>query len=294
MRSKAIVILALTVIVLIAGAFLVLNRPQLVTIDADIPAGFPESAFSHETFEELLRAFVDDKGYIDYQAWHEHGQSRRLLDEYLAAVGRFSPESDPQRFPRKSDALAYWMYAYNAYVIKSVLDRWPLGSVTDIQAPVEVVKGFGFFYRLRFPFGGRPYSLYAIENDIIRKGYRDVRIHFVLNCGSDSCPPMLPVLPTGDELEPFLQQAAENFVSESKNVRINHEKREIVLSEIFKWNEKDFINDLRLRGLPTSTGLFGYIGSIAPQSMQAELAQAEDYELVFVDYDWSVNQTRSD
>jgi len=292
MRSKRIIFIVLTVIVLIAGAFLVLNRPQLITIDAEIPAGFPESGFSHEVFENLLQAFVDENGYIDYQAWHGTSEARRQLDRYLAAVSRYSPESDLQRFPRKSDELAYWMYAYNAYVIKSVLDRWPLGSVTDVKAPVEVVKGFGFFYRLRFPFGGRPYSLYAIENDIIRKGYRDARIHFVLNCGSDSCPPMLPELPTGDELEPFLQRAAGQFVSNSKHVRVDHANRQIVLSEIFKWYEKDFTSDLRRRGLPSEGGLYAYIVNVAPPAVQASLRKASGYAIVFEDYDWSVNESR--
>jgi hypothetical protein len=37
------------------------------------------------------------------------------------------------------------MYGYNAYVIKSVLDHWPLKSVTDVKAPVEAVKELGFF-----------------------------------------------------------------------------------------------------------------------------------------------------
>ena len=97
-----------------------------------------------------------------------------------------------------------------------------------MKAPIEFVKGFGFFYRQRFVFGEKAYSLYAIENDKVRNTYRDARIHFVLNCGSQSCPVLRPELPTGDELEPFLHQAAIDFVGEDRNVHIDHANGQIV------------------------------------------------------------------
>ena len=177
-------------------------------------------------------------------------------------------------------------------MIKSILDRWPLQSVTDVKAPLELVKGLGFFYQLRFLFGGEAYSLYAVENNIIRARYRDARIHFVLNCASESCPVLRPELPEGDQLEPFLQQAAVDFVSDERNVRVDHDKNEIVMSTIFKWFEKDFINDLKRRGLPADRGLIDYVASVAPASLRDELNQTNDYEIVFSNYDWAVNQTQ--
>jgi len=229
---------------------------------------------------------------VDYERWQENQADLQSLDSYLAAVSRYSPESTPERFEKQSDELAYWLYAYNAYVIKSILDRWPLASVTDVKAPLELVKGLGFFYQLRFLFGGEAYSLYAVENDIIRAKYRDARIHFVLNCASESCPVLRPELPEGDQLEPFLQQAAVDFVSDERNVRVDHDKNEIVMSTIFKWFEKDFINDLKRRGLPADRGLIDYVASVAPASLRDELNQTNDYEIVFSNYDWAVNQTQ--
>lgn len=281
-------------IVLVAGILVAacvwLNRPRLVTIDAAIPENFPADRFSHEVFEQLLQTYVDAAGDVDYERWQEHSPDLQLLESYLAAVSQYSPESTPDRFKSRQDELAYWLYAYNAYVIKSVLDRWPLESVTSVKAPLEIVKGFGFFYQLRFLFGGKPYSLYAVENDIIRASYRDARIHFVLNCGSESCPVLRPELPTGNELEPFLQQAAVDFVSDERNVFIDHDKKQVVLSAIFKWFRKDFINDLRRRGLPADRGLIDYVASVAPTKLKEELIGISNYETVFTDYDWAVNK----
>ena len=282
------------VIVLVAGilvaACMWLNRPRLVTIDAAIPKNFPADQFSHDVFEHLLQTYVDGAGNVDYERWQAHTTDLQELESYLAAVSRYSPESTPERFKSRQDQLAYWLYAYNAYVIKSVVDRWPLESVTSVKAPLEIVKGFGFFYQLRFVFGGKPYSLYAVENDIIRAIYRDARIHFVLNCGSESCPVLRPQVPAGNELEPFLQQAAVDFVSDERNVFIDHDKKEVVLSAIFKWFRKDFINDLRRRGLPSDRGLIDYVASVAPANLKDELIGISNYETVFTDYDWAVNK----
>jgi hypothetical protein len=282
------------IIALVAGilvvAVLLLNRPRLITIDAAIPENFPTDRFSHDVLEQLLQTYVDGAGDVDYERWQQNTPDLQRLESYLAAVSRYSPESTPERFKTKQDELAYWLYAYNAYVVKSILDRWPLASVTSVKAPIEIVKGLGFFYQLRFVFGGKEYSLYAVENDIIRASYRDARIHFVLNCGSRSCPVLRPDLPSGAELESYLQQAAVDFVSDRRNVSIDHDKKEIVLSTIFKWFRKDFINDLRRRGLSFDRGLIDYVASVAPASLREELLGTINYEIVYIDYDWAVNQ----
>lgn len=285
---KIFITVALVLAILLA-AVLILNRPRLLAIDATIPELFPANGFSHESFEQLLYSYVDDSGNVDYERWQKNEKDLRTLESYLAAVSRFSPESTPERFESKQDELAYWLYAYNAYVIKSILDRWPLESVTSVKAPVELVKGLGFFYQLRFVFGGKSYSLHAVENDIVRGRYRDARIHFVLNCGSESCPVLRPELPAGEDLEPFLQQAAVDFVNDPRNVSIDHDKKEIVLSAIFKWFRADFMNDLRRRGLPSDRGLVDYVASVAPASLKDELTGADDYDIVFVEYDWAIN-----
>ncbi len=111
-----------------------------------------------------------------------------------------------------------------------------------------------------------------------------------MNCGSESCPVLRPELPAGDKPEPFLQQAAVDFVSDTRNVCIDHHNHEIVLSAIFKWFRTDFVNDLRRRGLPSDRGLIDYVASVAPVALKTELAGANDYDVVFTDYDWAVNR----
>jgi len=284
-----LVMISVAVIAVLVGTFFFVNRPRLVTIDAPLPADFPADGFSHQSFEALLKQYVDADGEVDYERWQGNETDSRQLDSYLAAVSQFSPDATPERFVKRSDALAYWLYAYNAYVIKSILLNWPLQSVTDVKAPIEARTGFGFFYQQRFLFGGTDYSLYAVENDKIRETYKDPRIHFVLNCASASCPVLRPELPTGDALDQLLQDATTDFVSDPGNVRINHEQKQIVISTIFKWFRSDFVNDLRRRGAPTDHGVLDYIANVAPEALRAELEAAFDYDLEYADYDWAIN-----
>ena len=284
-----IIVYALIAAAVLAGGFFYLNRPQLVIIDAKIATDFPRNGFSHDVFESLLHKYVDDAGNVDYQEWHLEPTDRIQLDQYLAAVAQFSPEQTPERFPKRSNALAYWLYGYNAYVIRSVLEHWPLESVTDVKAPIEAVTGLGFFYRQRFLFGEDWLSLYAVVHEKILKAYRDPRIHFVLNCASDSCPVLRPELPIGEDLEAMLVSSTSDFINDRRNVRIDHENAEIVLSTIFKWYRNDFLNDLRRRGLSTERGVVEYIADVAASDLRNGLSAAASYEIVFEDYDWSVN-----
>ncbi len=278
-------------LVLLVSGFFWINRPHFVAVSAEVSEAFPANGFSHAGFETLLQQYVDAEGNVDYNEWHSNMAAVAQLESYLAAVSQFSPDNSPARFATSNDELAYWLYGYNAYVIKSVLDHWPIDSVTDVKAPLEVVTGMGFFYRLRYQFGGERFSLMSVENEKIRKGFNDARIHFVLNCASDSCPVMRPTLPTGEALQDLLATAATEFVGDPGNVSVDHTNEKILLSSIFKWFRKDFLNDLTRRGRPAERGIVDYVASVASDSLKAELDSAEGYEVVFTDYDWSLNKS---
>jgi len=291
MTKTSIAIGVLLVLALVLATFFWVNRPRRVIVDAPIAAEFPAQGFSHDAFEALLREYVTSAGQVDYDRWHASADSVSQLDGYLAAVSEYSPDNTPDRFPERNDALAYWLYGYNAYVIKAVLDRWPLSSVTDIKAPIEAIKGMGFFYQLRFSFGGKYLSLLVVENDRIRARYKDARIHFVLNCASESCPVARPELPTGDELEELMTRSAGDFVNDPNNVSVDHDNKTVFLSSIFKWYKKDFINDLRAKGLPARRGLIDYVAGLATGSLRSDLDRVDGYNIEFRDYDWGLNET---
>jgi len=292
MSKLTILLWVLLAVAITAGALgLWANRPRQVSVDARLADSFPEEGFSHRAFASLLQQYVSADGDVDYERWLGSAESVASLDTYLAAVSLFSPDSAAERFPTRNDELAYWMYGYNAWVIKGVLLNWPLTSVTDVKAPLEVVKGMGFFYQLRFPFGGVPMSLLSVENNKIRKRFQDPRIHFVLNCASESCPVARPDLPVGEELEELLDAAAVDFVNDSDNVRVDHEQRTVYLSSIFKWYKKDFTNHMLATGRPSGNSLLEYVETVAEEPLLSDMRLAKDYSTEFVEYDWALNES---
>lgn len=266
------------------------TQPNIITIDAPLAKNFPSTGFPHKSLEQLLTRFVNEQGRVDYNRWHKDKNALQQLDQYLASVAKFSPKNTPKRFLHKNEKLTYWVYAYNALVIKSILINWPLSSVTDLVAPVEIVKGLGFFYKQKFIFGGQAYNLYTIEHDKIFNGKNDPRIHFILNCGSEGCPALRPQLPTGENLDDFLAQAARDFVDNPKNLLVDHNKKVIYLSSIFKWNRDDFIAVIH-HSKKDST-LVDYLLTIGSEKVVKQLEQAKDYPLRFIEYDWLLNQSK--
>jgi hypothetical protein len=258
-------------------------------VSSALPPDFPEDGFSHDAFEALLREFVDPDGRIDYARWHADADARAKLDAYLAAIAAYGPDRDPQRFPTPADRTAYWMYAYNAFVVDAVLEHWPIDSVMDVRAPVEIVEGLGFFYKQRFVAGGEAYNLYDLEREKVVGAAMDPRVHFVLNCASNSCPAALPELPIGDDLDPFFADRARAFVENPAHVRIDTAGRRVTLSKIFEWYRDEFIDDLRRRGRPSSRGLIDYLVDVGGAPMRERLAG--EWTVEFASYDWGLNSS---
>ncbi|MFQ5550596.1 MAG: hypothetical protein ACE5FJ_05115, partial [Gemmatimonadales bacterium] len=104
-------------------------------------------------------------------------------------------------------------------------------------------------------------------------------------------PAIRPELPRGDELTELLERATHQFVADPRNVRIDHAAREIRLSPIFKWYEKDFVRYLRTHALPSAHGAVDYVVSVAPAELRTDIENARGYDTVFSEYDWRINNT---
>ena len=77
-------------------------------------------------------------------------------------------------------------------MLDGVLELWPLESVRDVKVTFssQVVPGKGFSYDRTVVVGGRQTNLYDLEKEVLAS-QRDPRLHFALNCGSESCPVLL-------------------------------------------------------------------------------------------------------
>lgn len=255
-----------------------------ITAVGDNPApALAPGAFSHERLDRVLARYVNEQGRVDYAAL---SLDRDDLESYFLLLERYSPDSNPELFPTESSRLAYWINAYNAATITIVLHYYPIDSVLDVKKPTFALflpRTAGFFYFQKVRLGGEATSLYHLENNIIRKRFDEPRVHFALNCASSSCPELPRRAFTVDNLDNELEREARRFLSQSRNLRIDHEAQTIFLSEIFDWYRDDFVSS-------PSEGLLDYIALHVDADTAGDLLKAaETYSVSFVPYDWTLN-----
>lgn len=267
------------------------SRAQVQTF---APPAAPVTAISNDDYQALLRKYVADHGKVDYGRWKDDAADVRALDGYLSTLTHATPDTRPDLFKTPTDKLSYWINLYNAVVLREIIRRWPLDSVTDVTVNGEsyVKNGKGFFYDLELLVGGKPMNLHDIENKILRAQFNDARIHFAINCGSSSC----AVLPKDafdpSKLEAQLDGATAQFVNDGKDVVVDDAKKQVVLSRLFDWYADDFIVFAKQRAKLKEAGVVDFVLIYAADPLAARLrdAKAKGYKVVFLDYDWNVNK----
>ena len=244
------------------------------------------ASFDHRLFDQVLRRHVDDLGRVDYSTLQA---SRDSLDAYIDSLAVASPRSHPNRFATGRHELAYWINAYNAFVLRGVIDAYPVDSVKDIMLLN------GFFRRMKFTAGGEQLTLDQIENDIIRPVYRDPRIHFVVNCGAVSCPQLENRALGGADIDNRLDTALTRFARSRQHVFVDRQQGKLHLSKLLEWYGKDFIAWFPQDRLSTGedpTLVDYFLPHLRPVDA-AYLRAHPQIPVSFNDYDWTLNDQPS-
>src|SRR5438477_11956724 len=132
----------------------------------------------------------------------------------------------------KKEQLAFYLNAYNGWILHEALGKYPTKSVKDLL--------FTFFTGQRIKVAGEPMSFNHLEKHIIRPKFGEPRVHFALNCASRSCPPLNPEAFRADKLDGQLEKLATAFVNSPRGVDYSAGKKSAALSAIFNWYKDDF------------------------------------------------------
>jgi hypothetical protein len=192
--------------------------------------------FSYAEYDRLVSKYVDQKGRVNYAGLKKEMAALKGFTDQLA---RSSPENAPELFITEDEHKRYYLTAYNAYVLLYAASAYP-----DKHA---LWARLGWFKNKDIVLGGRKLTLNDLEHNIIRKNFLDPRIHFYLNCGANSCPPLRARAIARNATEAELEEAARSFINDSSNVRFDGARRTLYLSKIFDWYEDDFTNYLKVK-----------------------------------------------
>lgn len=195
---------------------------------------------------------------------------RAALEAHLRAQQMAKPSSLPPKA-----RLAFWINLYNARTVAVVLDAYPVKSILDIDLSEPGVKGP--WKAVLLTVEGRGLSLDAIENDILRPGFKDPRIHFALNCASLGCPGLQPVPFTAANADSLMDAAARAFVNSPRGAAF--EDGVLQLSSLFEWYRDDFGKDEK--------AVLQYLARFARPDLAERLRKHRGR--IEYRYDWSLN-----
>jgi hypothetical protein len=235
------------------------------------PTAAGAATFDHSAFDALLGRHVAG-GWVDYDAFRKDPS----FPAYLAALDKadLASLSEPER-------LAFWINAYNAYTIELINRHGERESIRNINTTLGLaLKG-----PWREPLvraAGQVYHLDNVEHDIIRKQFKEPRIHFALVCAAVSCPPLRSEAYTGAELDAQLDDQAQAFLRRSpdKN-RVDAPSRTVYLSRIFEYYKEDFGT--------TDAAVGRYVARFYPPGPERQLLEGGAFTLRRTEYDWSLN-----
>lgn len=194
-----------------------------------------------------------------------------------------SPENKSEWFSNDDERKRYYLTAYNAYILFHATSAYPNRRA--------LWSRFGFFKNKDIVLGGRKLTLNELEHKIIRKGFMDPRIHFVLNCGAKSCPALKAGVIAENATEKELEEAARRFINDPNNVRFDESSLTLHLSKIFDWFERDFLNYLRVKRGVATPSVAEYIALYLAGASGRLLASAEGSAVTikYLDYDKRLN-----
>jgi hypothetical protein len=241
------------------------------------PAAGAAAPPDYKAWGDLLAKHYDPAKGMNYKALK--AQDKATLDalrQQLATV-------DPKALSRP-DQLAYWINLYNVSVVAVVVDGYPTESIRDLSTD-PIIK-LNVFKKPSVKALGGPLSLNDVENDKIREGFKDPRIHFAINCAAKSCPPIRPEPYAGARLNEQLDDQARRFLNGPKGVRVEKDGAGVDLrvTKILDW----FADDFKKWGGGQVPFLKRFL---TPDKVQQIDAAKSDVDLEFDSYDWKLNDS---
>jgi hypothetical protein len=243
----------------------------------------------HKAWDELLRRHVTymeggNASRVDYAGLAKDRTALKavLADYQKVTRGEFDAWTRPQQ-------QAFLINAYNALTIEKILTRYPgIKSIRDFGTV------FGNPWKDRFftLFGEASY-LDFIEHEILRKDgvYDEPRVHVAVVCASIGCPMLRNEAFVADRLEAQLEDAFRRFLSDRSRNRYNPQSGKLEVSRIFDWYGKDF--EKGHKGFTSvKQALSRYADLLADKPADRVIVKAQQAEVTFLDYDWSLNDVK--
>jgi Protein of unknown function, DUF547 len=268
-------------------SFSILAAPAVSTPSTnDFPQGI---LFPYSILDRALRGSVDKTGDVDYLAL----KGDKNLELFLQAVATadlsqfpsFEVPPDPKDREGKvtinrAAEMVFWINAYNAHLLKTLSDAYPLKSPDEIKE-LDTAKT----HRV----AGQEYSLREMREKVI--GF-DPRALFALTEGMRGGPATMMQCYRFYGVNDMLNAAVSAFINDPRNVEVVRIQNKVTVNDFLQQANALFA-PRAVNSRAKLSGVRFLLSSYTDQRGERSYLTTNDYQIVFKPRDRSLNQKES-
>ena len=249
-------------------------------------AGRAQPAPGVAALDRLLDLYVRD-GLVYYAALR---LDRGGLDRFVRSIA-----AEPPGFAGwpAADGKAFWLNAYNALVLRTVIDHYPIRG-RAANYPADSIRQIpGAFDGRAHRVAGRMLTLDAIETGVL-PAFGDPRLFLALGRGAVGSGRLRSEAYAAGRLEAQLAAVVEEFATDPRHVRLDRIAQEVRVSAILGWREAD-LTAAHAGGGWNGAGRApierAILTLVAPSLFPSERAflRANEFTLGYQPFDWRLN-----
>jgi hypothetical protein len=247
----------------------------------------PAAGTMHRAFDEILDLNVRD-GLVYYRALQS---GRAQLDRYIASLD--VPSATYESWSKEAK-MAFWLNAYNAIVLQTVINRYPIRGKSDLYPSSSIRQIPGAFDTLKHRAASRSVTLDEIEKTLL-PDFQDPRLHLTLGRGAIGSGRLRSEAYTAERLAAQLDDVQKEFASETNMIKIDRDAGRIAVTAIVSWNSDHFIkaydtgaNGPLAQRSPIERALIAFIKPhLLP--LEREFVEQNTFSVTYQPFDWRLN-----
>lgn len=248
----------------------------------------PDLEAVHVPFDAVLDMHVRD-GLVYYRALQGE---RARLSRYVASLDAPAITSGYAKWP-DDQKKAFWLNAYNALVLQTVVNNYPIHGRSQMYPPNSIRQIPGAFEKTMHRVAGQSLTLDQIENTVLA-GFKDARVYLALGRGAVGSGRLRSEAFNGKAVNRQLDDTRKQFATTPRWVKIDAIAGKVSISPIVSWRSAAFIDEYADDSfdLPKREAIErAVIGFLRPYLLDIEqtFITKNTFQLTYEPFDWRLN-----